>query len=339
MRLWFPLAATWQDGGNLCVDVPSDELANIIAEQASQQDIRAMLSTLNERMPHVFSRLAASDMKSAPSYKRLAETQPAWESAPSHRARPSSIYLQRGEDSNGNPYEEQTWEENWSMHGSAAKRQKSWHGTAEKPKKQCKLERELVMHHDVEADLDLELLSMTEEHLRGNRRPVLVSKLTKEVVTKFQDDRPWLTEALKLRVALRHQLISTSLELVWLPGTTPLDNQVQWDPTAAQNRLESQEKDPAFGTADGEPRSEGKIKTYNMSAGYGFITCSEVSRDVYFLRAELPGSLTQRKVAGGDAKARRSDWFKGYDVTFVLDLLNEEKPQAKCIQFTGDVPE
>eukprot|EP00931_Biecheleriopsis_adriatica_P049739 TRINITY_DN28782_c0_g1_i1.p1 TRINITY_DN28782_c0_g1~~TRINITY_DN28782_c0_g1_i1.p1 ORF type:complete len:353 (+),score=71.04 TRINITY_DN28782_c0_g1_i1:14-1072(+) len=351
MRLLLPSAAarrkSWQDGSQLYVDVASAELATILAEQASQDDVLIMLSTLKELLPELFYHLASCPTPSnpVPSYKRLHLGSQVASGQPTKRPRPSNIYTQGPDLYNsakveddyvdvsdaGTRYDVQAYRVKTEAKGIVPD------AATRKPRRQNMIERELLQCNQIEGDLDVELLYATEEHLRGKSHPVDVSELKKEVETKFQEERPWLSEALKSRVTLRRQLIDKSRELVWLPGSGPLDNQVQWDPSRAVKWLELSA--PAVCTAEEQPRHRGKVKTYNMSAGYGFLTCSAVDRDVYFARAELPGSLQQRKVSGNDFKARRSDWFKGYDVTFVLDLQNVAKPQAKSIQFVGTPPE
>lgn len=187
---------------------------------------------------------------------------------------------------------------------------------------------------DLERELELELLRALENHLRGSSEPVLVRELQEQVVHQWQRSRPYLSPHQRYRVNVRRSLVEESRELVWVPGAEYEDNAVRWDPGSAGRRPAAAPEAP--GDAEGAealPTCVGRVKSFNMSAGYGFITSPEVERDIYFKRAEFPGSLRRRKVCGGDRAARRSDWFHGFEVSFSLSLADPARPQAKAISF------
>mmetsp|Transcript_37841 Transcript_37841/g.113001 ORF Transcript_37841/g.113001 Transcript_37841/m.113001 type:complete len:280 (-) Transcript_37841:56-895(-) len=221
----------------------------------------------------------------------------------------------------------------WQYYGGKKRRVIS--GTELRQDKQ-KQEHELFWMAGAERELEMELLRALEDHLRGSTAPVLVRDLQRQVVWEWQRQRLYLSSHQRYRINVRRSLIQESGELIWVPGREYEDNSVRWDPAgaarhAAATAPASSEDNPE--RLEALPRCTGRVKSFNMSAGYGFITSEEVPRDVYFRREEFPGSLQQRKVCGGDREARRSDWFQGYEVSFHLDLANPTKPQAKAIEF------
>mmetsp|Transcript_112878 Transcript_112878/g.350394 ORF Transcript_112878/g.350394 Transcript_112878/m.350394 type:complete len:436 (+) Transcript_112878:2-1309(+) len=82
------------------------------------------------------------------------------------------------------------------------------------------------------------------------------------------------------------------------------------------------------GVAPGDESAEntgrvlhGTIKTFKQSNGYGFISCPELGRDVWFARRELPIELM-----------RKTLHLPGTEVGFELWVTENDKPQARAVK-------
>eukprot|EP00929_Paragymnodinium_shiwhaense_P043221 TRINITY_DN22261_c0_g1_i1.p2 TRINITY_DN22261_c0_g1~~TRINITY_DN22261_c0_g1_i1.p2 ORF type:complete len:364 (-),score=93.85 TRINITY_DN22261_c0_g1_i1:251-1342(-) len=70
----------------------------------------------------------------------------------------------------------------------------------------------------------------------------------------------------------------------------------------------------------------GTVTTYGMKKGYGFISCSQFSKDVFFLRGSLPPELSEGFYPELDFQ------LKGSAVTFQVQYSNDQQPQAVSIK-------
>jgi len=100
-------------------------------------------------------------------------------------------------------------------------------------------------------------------------------------------------------------------------------------PQAKQIELKSRPDGVGSGPGSETAESTGEtlpgiIKTFKQSAGYGFISCAVLGRDVWFARRELPSSLVREDLPG-------------QEVLFELWVTSDEKPQARRIQVPGAV--
>lgn len=68
----------------------------------------------------------------------------------------------------------------------------------------------------------------------------------------------------------------------------------------------------------------GVIRTFRQSSGYGFLSCPDLGRDVWFARRELAGELLKAPLPG-------------VPVVFELWVTHDEKPQARALR-PGDAP-
>jgi len=79
-------------------------------------------------------------------------------------------------------------------------------------------------------------------------------------------------------------------------------------------------------TASPDEHSHGVIRSYNPAKGFGFITCEEVTGDVFFSKAFLPVS------------AQESETLAGQAVTFGIAVTPNGKRRAEAIRLCADDP-